>query len=546
MFSRINISTIMILVLVLFGALQLASNTTAFLFLRANDAIIDDMGVISQEKAILNSARNDLMKAQYYTNNAIVQLATSMTIPSSTMEQVRQALAESQAGLKKFNDIQGLTVDWPDLDDALNKSFHAQQATIMQQIALLEASQTPAEILNAIMQMTDEKNRTRIEFDNSYRQYMKAADDKYRQQYYDATTSYDFFVQLFIVTMIITSVILIVVHFGIKKMLIYPLNNINEHFRLIENGDLRHYPEITSKNEIGRLYAGLQKMQRGLTSTIISVHQGAETITLGSQEIAAGNTDLSSRTEEQAAALSQTAASMEQIAATVQQNADNAQQAMGMVRSASSIATQGETLMANMVDKMNTINGNAQQVGDIIQVIDSIAFQTNILALNAAVEAARAGEQGRGFAVVAGEVRSLAQRCAASAKEIGGLLVLASTEISDGVLLANNAGNNMSQLAASVNNLSGIMANITNTLYEQNGSIEQVRVALNQMDQVTQQNAALVEEVAITASGVASQVVLLENTVAVFQVGEQSGTSVENITFTRSAPVSAQDNWESF
>lgn len=551
MFNRINISTTMLLVLILFGALQVVSNTTAFLFLRSSDSSIDDMGLISQEKGMLNSARNDLLQAQYYVNNAVVQLSTSMTNPSGAIEQAKQALAESRVDFKKFKEIKGLTTDFPELEEALDKAFHTQQTTIMQQIALLEGPNTSTETLHAIMRMTDEKNRTRAELDNSYKRYVETADAKYQQQYYDSTTSYDIFVQLFIAAIIITLVILVMVHFGLKRVLVYPLNKINDHFNLIGNGDLRHYPKITSENEIGRLNAGLQKMQRGLASTIISVRQGAESISLGSQEIAAGNTDLSSRTEEQAAALTQTAASMEQISSTVQQNADNARHAMGMVKTAAGIAKQGESLMSEMVGKMSTINANAQQVGDIIQVIDSIAFQTNILALNAAVEAARAGEQGRGFAVVAGEVRSLAQRCAASAKEIGGLLASASTEISDGVRLANNAGDNMGQLASSVNNFASIMESITVASNEQSSGVEQIRVALSQMDQVTQQNAALVEEVATTASGVASQAVLLENAVTVFQVGEQGGERVENATLpeaalTRPAPVTAQDNWASF
>lgn len=521
MFNRINISTIMLLVLILFGVMQVASNTTAFLFLRANDSSIDDMGVVAQEKAMLNSARNDLLQAQYYINNLIVQLATSMTTSPATMEKAKQALAESREDYKKFAAIPGMTESWPELGEALNKAFHAQQSTIMQQVALLEEPKTPTEILDAIMRMADEKNSTRSDLNANYKRYVEVADAKYQQQYHDASNAYDIFFKLLIAAIIITLSILVMVHFGIKRVLVYPLNKINEHFNFIENGDLRHYPQFTAQNEIGRLYTGLQNMQRGLTSTIINVRQGAETISLSSREIAAGNTDLSSRTEGQAAALTQTAASMEQIGSIVQQNADNARQAMGMVQSAANVAKQGEVLMSEMVGKMNTINANAQQVGNIIQVIDSIAFQTNILALNAAVEVARAGEQGRGFAVVAGEVRSLAHRCATSAREIGGLLELASTDIQAGVSLANEADSNMNQLATSVNHFASIMESITVASNEQSSGVEQIRVALSQMDQVTQQNAELVEEVAATASGVASQAVLLENTVAAFQVDGQ-------------------------
>jgi len=552
MFNRINVSTIILLVLILFGVLQVVSNTTAFLFLRANDVSIDDMGAISKERTMLNAARHDLLQAQYHVNNVIVQLAKSMEKPSTGgLDKATQYLANSSKNFQAFIEMPGLTTEWPELSDGLSKTFQAQQETVRQQITLLQEQETAPEILDAIVLMADEKDRARSEFNNIFSRYVQAAGAKYEQQYVEATSSYDAFVRLFIAAMLITLIIFMVVYRGIHRSLVQPLNKINDHFNLIENGDLRHYPEIKSQNEIGRLYTGLQKMQRGLTSTIISVRQGTESITLGSQEIAAGNTDLSSRTEEQAAALTQTAASMEQISATVQQNAENAREAMKMVKTAADIAKQGSSLMSAMVGKMSTINANAQQVGDIIQVIDSIAFQTNILALNAAVEAARAGEQGRGFAVVAGEVRSLAQRCAASAKEIGGLLASASTEISDGVRLANNAGDNMGQLASSVNNFASIMESITVASNEQSSGVEQIRVALSQMDQVTQQNAALVEEVATTASGVASQAVLLEGVVAVFLVGEAGGERVGydnagRITLARPAPVTASDEWESF
>lgn len=555
MFNRINISTSMILVLMLFGLLQLVSNTTAYLFLRANDASIDEMRVIATEQDALSSARNDLLQAQYYINNVTLQLSASMATPSErTMEKALQAASDSSKDFAAFMDIPGLTKTWPELSGSLSKAFNAQLSTVQQQIALLQSKTNSEEMLNGIHRMTDEKNRTRRDFDNIYKNYYKLANDKYDQKFHHAQKSFSVFIELFIGVIIVTVALLLLVHYGMRHILIYPLSNMIEHFNLIERGDLRNYPETRSKNEIGRLYAGLEKMQRGLAATILSVRQGAESISLGSQEISAGNTDLSSRTEEQAAALTQTAASMEQISSTVQQNADNARQAMGMVHSATDIAKQGEALMNEMVGKMNTINTNAQQVSDIIQVIDSIAFQTNILALNAAVEAARAGEQGRGFAVVAGEVRSLAQRCATSAKEIGGLLALASTEIGDGVGLANNAGDNMNLLAASVNSFASIMEDITIASNEQSSGVEQIRIALSQMDQVTQQNAALVEEVAATASGVASQAVLLESAVAVFQVGDQIAEKASEARSVmrppvRTAPVArakTQEEWESF
>jgi len=550
MFNRIKISTSMILVLILFGMVQLVTNTTAFIFLRSSNISIDSMGAISAEQFMLNRTRNSLLQAQYYVNNAILQLATSTTRPSEqTMRKARKELIESGENLRRFNELPGLMDTSPEFYDTISKSFSAQQGNIQQQIALLEDDKSGEETLNAILRMTDEKNRLRDDFENEFRRYVTFAGEKYQQQHGNAERSYNIFVGIFVFVIIITLVLFFLVHFGIKRLLVQPLNRVNEHFQLMESGDFRHYLEITSQNEIGRLYMGLDKMQRGLTATILSVRQGAESISLGSREIAAGNTDLSSRTEEQASALTQTAASMEQISATVQQNADNARQAGGMVQSATGIAKQGELLMAEMVGKMNTINANAQKVSDIIQIIDSIAFQTNILALNAAVEAARAGEQGRGFAVVAGEVRNLAQRCATSAKEIGGLLTLSTIDIHDGVSLAGKAGDSMKQLATSVNHFASVMETITVASNEQSSGVEQIRIALSQMDQVTQQNAALVEEVATTASGVASQAVLLENAVAVFQVEEPGGEKTEMVVRTppaRQVSAIAEGNWDSF
>ncbi|WP_442781382.1 methyl-accepting chemotaxis protein [Citrobacter sp. R2] len=238
------------------------------------------------------------------------------------------------------------------------------------------------------------------------------------------------------------------------------------------------------------------------------------------QEIASGNSDLSTRTEQQAAAVVETAASMEQISVTTKNNTDKSHQASVMTSESTEMALRGERLMSDMVEKIHLISRNAQSVNEISNVIDSIAFQTNILALNAAVEAARAGESGRGFAVVASEVRTLAQRSASSAKEISELVAKAAISVKEGVEIAENSGAMMADIAKAIRNINVLMEDISGASGEQSRGIEQIRVAVTQMEQVTQQNASLVEEIAATTGSVEEQSAMLSQAVAVFQVEE--------------------------
>jgi methyl-accepting chemotaxis protein len=260
-----------------------------------------------------------------------------------------------------------------------------------------------------------------------------------------------------------------------------------------------------------------------LSALVRQIQEATGSITTASQEIAAGNTDLSQRTEEQAASLQQTAATMEELTSTVKQNADNATQANQLAASASQIATKGGDVVGQVVGTMSAINEASKKIVDIISVIDGIAFQTNILALNAAVEAARAGEQGRGFAVVATEVRNLAQRSANAAKEIKGLIGDSVDKVEAGSKLVADAGSTMDELVKSVKRVTGIMAEIASASVEQSSGIEQVNQAVARMDQVTQQNAALVEEAAAAAESLEEQAQGLSRTVGVFSI---AGTKV--------------------
>ncbi len=292
----------------------------------------------------------------------------------------------------------------------------------------------------------------------------------------------------------------------------------------IAAGDLDVQVDVAAGDTSSLMFA-MKSMRDRLADIVRNVRNGTDTIATASSQIAAGNLDLSSRTEQQASSLEETASSMEELTSTVRQNAENAGQANQLAISASEVAARGGSVVSEVVDTMQQINTSANKIVDIIGVIDGIAFQTNILALNAAVEAARAGEQGRGFAVVATEVRSLAQRSAAAAKEIKSLIGDSVDKVENGSRLVAEAGSTMEEVVASVRRVTDIMAEITAASHEQSAGIEQVNQAITQMDQVTQQNAALVEEAAAAADSLQEQAAGLSETVSVFRVSGLSSSA---------------------
>jgi methyl-accepting chemotaxis protein len=297
-----------------------------------------------------------------------------------------------------------------------------------------------------------------------------------------------------------------------------PIREAVELAETVAGGDLTRTISATSNDETGALLRALANMNDSLVGIVTEVRTGTDSITTASSEISAGNHDLSARTEQQASSLEETAASMEELTSTVKQNADNARQANQLSKTASDVAVQGGAVVGQVILTMGSINESSRKIVDIIGVIDSIAFQTNILALNAAVEAARAGEQGRGFAVVASEVRTLAQRSAAAAKEIKTLIGDSVDKVDAGAKLVDQAGATMEQVVASIRRVTDIMGEITIASAEQTDGIEQVNQAIGQMDQVTQQNAALVEESAAAAESMQDQAAKLAKVVSVFKL----------------------------
>ncbi|WP_118182966.1 methyl-accepting chemotaxis protein [Paraburkholderia phosphatilytica] len=304
---------------------------------------------------------------------------------------------------------------------------------------------------------------------------------------------------------------------ALMRAIVHPVDAAIAQFQRIAGGDLTAKVVVESDNEMGKLSAALQKMQDALIRTVNTVREGTESIDTGVSEISSGNTDLSQRTEEQAASLEETAASIEELTSTVKQTAENAHQASSLAHGASGLAAQGGELAREVVGTMQHIVDDSRRIADIVGVIEGIAFQTNILALNAAVEAARAGEQGRGFAVVASEVRSLAQRSAAAAKEIKELIDTSTARVETGATLVERSGSTMTDIVGAITRVSSIMGEIASAASEQSTGIDQVNLAVAQMDQVTQQNAALVEQAAAAAASLEDQARRLSAAVAVFR-----------------------------
>lgn len=344
------------------------------------------------------------------------------------------------------------------------------------------------------------------------------------------------FIEIGILALI--AAIVVLVRMGMVRTLVHPLQEAVEHFDHIARGDLSHTIADRGRNEIGKLFAAMKNMQDGLTRTVSTVRDSSSSIHIGAREIASGNNDLSSRTEQQASSLEETAASMEQLTATVRQNADNARQGSTLASDASTSAGRGGEVVEQVITTMHGISESSRKVVDIIGVIDSIAFQTNILALNASVEAARAGEQGRGFAVVAGEVRNLASRSAEAAKEIKALIENSAAQIQRGSNLVESAGDTMREVVSSVRRVTDIMDEISSASQEQSTGIEQVNLAISQMDQVTQQNAALVQEAAAATAALEEQAEQLETAVALFRLNRSdSQRTTPRLSKSHAAPV---------
>ncbi|WP_082552004.1 methyl-accepting chemotaxis protein [Massilia sp. Root351] len=355
-----------------------------------------------------------------------------------------------------------------------------------------------------------------------------------KQEYADSQARYSTFRAISIASIVLGVAVGAVMGYWLLRAILVPLRGAIGVAEAVAAGDLTQRIEVSSNDEMGQLTAALKRMNDSLATIVAQVRQGTETITVASGEIASGNADLSSRTETQASSLEETASSMEELTSTVQHNTESARAADTLAHEAAAVAQRGGAVVAQVVATMGAINQSSNKIADIIGTIDGIAFQTNILALNAAVEAARAGEQGRGFAVVASEVRNLAQRSAAAAKEIKELIGDSVAHVGAGSKLVDQAGATMQEVVTSVERVTGMMSSILSASVEQSSGIEQINQAVAEMDTVTQQNAALVEQAAAAAESLQDQARTLEQAVSVFKLDAGALR-----TAARSAPAAA-------
>ena len=558
MLKRINVVTSLIAVLLIFGALQLLSGGLFWSALNKDKEAFAVAQTSTNNVAAMSDAWIELNQTRTVLNRAMLRMQGSMAAQTNG-GQLNALIAQTEKQLSVAADHYQRYYNLPStpglpeaLTERLESDYNAFNDGLKAMLDRLKAND-----LQGMFAQNIEARQVKMKA--TYEEWRTAQAELAAKGVVQNQRAFTTMMWLLAAVMVVVIAVIAGCWFGLRVVLIRPLHALLGHIRHIASGDLTQPIQVEGRNEMSQLAASLHEMQQSLVRTVSDVRDGSDAIFTGASEISAGNNDLSARTEEQAASLEQTAASMEQLTATVKQNAENARQASQLALSASDTARKGGDVVEGVVRTMSDIAGSSKKIADIISVIDGIAFQTNILALNAAVEAARAGEQGRGFAVVAGEVRSLAQRSAQAAKEIKGLIEESVTRVNAGSQLVGTAGDTMSDIVGAVTRVTDIMGEIASASDEQSRGIDQVGHAVTEMDRVTQQNAALVEESAAAAASLEAQASRLSQSVAVFHIPRTAAPAAQRLTESRkpqplrspvrktaTAAPASDANWETF
>ena len=514
MFSKVKLASGLLSVLAAFCLLQLVTGGIGFWSLTTTHR---DVGALANVALIqvdsVNETTQHLMDARINLARAATRMVKGGAEPTAIVQHAREQLALAHTSFERFTSATKVNDENTARAAALAEKYQTLHTALGELAQYLDAGNVQAYLDQPTQSMQDAYLNAQHAFAQFGKTQSRASLDSIdgRLALFD-TVSIGILVALLAGTA--------AVYAALKRGVVGPLEEAGRHFERIARGKLVEPIASRGTNEIGRLYEGLARMQASVAQTVKAVRDASDSIDLGADEIATGNADLSARTENQAASLEETASSMEELTATVRQNAEHARGANALAEDALRSTTQGSEVVDSVVQKMRSIAQSSDRIAEIIGVIDGIAFQTNILALNAAVEAARAGEQGRGFAVVAGEVRGLAQRSAQSAKEIKALISESVAQIEGGSELVERAGDAMQNVSSSIARVAQMMGEISASSHEQSTGIEQVNQAVVQMDRMTQQNAALVEQAAAAASSLHDQTRQLKEAVSVFDISD--------------------------